>query len=233
MSDSRPVAAEERPPDSPPSRRGRRPARSISAEQITAKAVAIADAEGLDAVSMRRLAAELEVPPMTLYGQVASKGELLSRMANQVIGAVLLPGPMPTSWREALGELTIRSYLAFAGHTWIISVLSERRPVGENAGAAMRQSARALEMLPLPSEEIWVVQGALNDYALGFAFRTIGGHTPEELAEAIAAPDVAEMPDLSALPETARSRSSPERFRFGLKLLLDGIERRVAELAPG
>jgi AcrR family transcriptional regulator len=216
-------------PEGPARRRGRKPARAVSAEQITEAAVAIADSEGLEAVSMRRIATELGVPPMTLYGKVASKGDLLSRMADQVIGGVLIAGEMPVTWRGALGEIAIRNYIAFSGHTWIIPVLAERRPLGENAHAAARQAAQALEMLPLPAEETWVVQGALNDYALGFAFRTVGGPTPDELSRAITSPDVEELPDLAALPDTARSRSSPQRFRFGLKLLLDGIEARVAE----
>ena len=190
----------------------------------------IADSQGLDSVSIRRVAAELGAPPMSLYGHIGSKQDLLARMADEVIGEVLLRNPMPAHWREALGAIAARQYLAFTSHSWVISILSERLPLGPNAHAATTQAARVLEKLPVEGPEVWGIFGAINDYILGFSLRSVAGATAEDLKQVITDVDVAEFPDLAALPETARSRSSPERFRFGLKLLFDGIEQRLQEM---
>ena len=87
-----------------------------------------------------------------------------------------------------------------------------------------------MERLPVEGAEVWGIFGAINDYILGFSLRSVAGSTADDLEGAITDVDVAELPDLAVLPETARSRSSPERFRFGLKLLLDGIEQRLEEM---
>jgi AcrR family transcriptional regulator len=211
-------------------RRGRKPARRLTPEEITAAAMGIADTQGLDSVSIRRVAAELEAPPMSLYGHIGSKQDLLARMADEVVGEVLLPGPIPELWREALGAVAARQYLAFTGHPWVISIFSDRLPLGPNAHAATTQAARVMERLPVEGAEVWGIFGAINDYILGFSLRSVAGSTADDLERAITDVDVAELPDLAVLPETARSRSSPERFRFGLKLLLDGIEQRLREI---
>jgi AcrR family transcriptional regulator len=211
-------------------RRGRKPARRLTLEEITAVAMGIADAQGLDSVSIRRVAAELGAPPMSLYGHIGSKQDLLARMADEVIAEVLLPDPMPELWREALGAIAARQYLAFTGHSWVISILIERLPLGPHAHAATTQAARALEKLPVEGAEVWELFGAINDYILGFSLRSVAGATADDLKQSITDVDVAELPDLAVLPETARSRSSPERFQFGLELLLDGIERRLQEM---
>jgi AcrR family transcriptional regulator len=214
-------------------RRGRKPARQLTPEEILAAAMGIADAQGIGFVSIRRVAAELGAPPMSLYGHIGSKQDLLARMADEVVGEVLLPGPMPEHWRKALGAIATRQYFAFTGHPWIISIFAERLPLGPHAHAAITQAARALEKLPVAEAEGWELFGAINDYVLGFSLRSFAGSTAADLKQAITDADLAEHPDLAALPETARSRSSPARFQFGLKLILDGVERRLQEMEEG
>ncbi len=73
-----------------------------------AAAVAVADAEGLDAVSFRRVAAELDARTMTLYSHVASKVELLDLMFDDLAAEVLVAGPLPAGWRPGLAALATR-----------------------------------------------------------------------------------------------------------------------------
>ena len=143
-------------------------------------AMGIADAQGLDSVSIRRVAAELGAPPMSLYGHIGSKQDLLVRMADEVVGEVLLPGPMPEHWRGALGAIATRQCLAFTGHPWIISIFAERLPLGPNAHAATTQAARVMEKLPVEGAEVWGIFGAINDYVLGFSLRSVAGSTAED-----------------------------------------------------
>src|SRR5262249_6534159 len=90
-------------------------------EEIAQAALRIADAEGIDAVSMRRVAAELGAGTMSLYYYVQSKDELLDLMQDEMLGEVLVPdGELPGEWRAALTAIAMRSFAAFARHPWAI-----------------------------------------------------------------------------------------------------------------
>ena len=75
-----------------------------------AAGITVADAEGLAALSMRRVAAELDAAPMSLYRHVSDKDELLLRMIDAAIAECPLPDDRPASWREGL-ELAARGAL--------------------------------------------------------------------------------------------------------------------------
>jgi AcrR family transcriptional regulator len=115
-----------RPAERPARRRG--PAGgALGAEAIVAAGIAVADAEGLAALSMRRVAAELGAAPMSLYRHVRDKDELLLAMMDAAIAEVSLPEP-PADWRDGL-ELAARALWAgFRRHPWLPAALSLTRP---------------------------------------------------------------------------------------------------------
>ena len=76
------------------------PRRALSREAIVATALDVLRAEGMDAVSMRRVAAELGTGPASLYAHVTGKDELLDLLYDQVVGAIPLPEPDPARWQE-------------------------------------------------------------------------------------------------------------------------------------
>ncbi len=89
--------------------------------------------------------------------------------------------------------------------------------------------ASAVGGLRLEQGDVWEVQGIVNDYVIGYSFRVVGSTEPEDMEAAIAPRDVAELPELAALPASLRARSSRARFELGLQVVLDGIERRFLE----
>src|ERR1700754_3520646 len=95
--------------------------------EIVAAAVRIADAEGIEAVSMRRLANELGVATMTPYTHVESKDELLDLMRDAVAAEMLLPEPIPEDWRAALRAIAERTRAAYEAHPWSLDA-TPRRP---------------------------------------------------------------------------------------------------------
>ena len=204
----------------------------LSPEAITEAAIRLADAEDLGAVSIRRVAAELDARAMSLYDHFASKRELLASMADEVVGEMLVSQPLPDDWREAVAVSARSMYAAYARHPWAIFVTAERLRPGPNSVELAKQMARALASLPLEHGDVWQVQGIVNDYVIGYSFRTVGGPNPEDMEAAIAASDVVEFPELAALPDNLRNRSSIERFELGLQTVLDGIERRFLD-RPG
>ncbi len=191
----------------------------------------LADTEGLEAVSIRRVAAELDARAMSLYDHFASKQVLLASMADEGVGEMLASQPLPDDWREAVAVSARRMYAAYARHPWMLFVHAERAPPGPNGVKIAKQMARGLATLRLEHEDVWQVQGIVNDFVIGYSFRTVGTVSPEDMEAAIAASDVVEFPELAALPDNLRTRSSIERFELGLQTVLDGIERRFLDQA--
>ncbi len=201
----------------------------LTPEAITEAAIRLADAEGLEAVSIRRVAAELDARAMSLYDHFASKQDLLASMADKGVGEILVSKPLPGDWREAVAASARKTYAAYAHHPWMLFVAAERAPPGPNGVKVAKQMARGLASLPLEHEDVWQVQGIVNDYVIGYSFRTVGTVNPEDMEAAIATSDVVEFPELAALPDNLRTRSSLERFELGLQTVLDGIERRFLD----
>jgi len=110
--------------------------RSLGVGRIVGAAVAIADAEGLDGLSMRRVATELGAAPMSLYRHVTDKDDLLLRMMDAALREARLPAVAPPGWRPRL-EVAARSlWAAFRRHPWLAPALSLTRPQAVAGGLA-------------------------------------------------------------------------------------------------
>ncbi|WP_433555452.1 GntR family transcriptional regulator [Pseudonocardia xinjiangensis] len=134
-----------------PSRRaGRTPDRALTTERIVATGIAVADAEGLDAVSMRRLAAELGVGPMSLYRHLSGREELEHLLVRAVFRAHRLPEPGPPGWRAKLELVSRVEWAAYRRHPWLPELISLTRPLlAPEAMAHTEWTLRALDGLPL------------------------------------------------------------------------------------
>jgi AcrR family transcriptional regulator len=190
-----------------------------------AGAIRVADADGLDAVTMRRLAGELGTRPTSLYAHVASKADLLELMANELVGMMLVDKPLADDWREALRELSRRVHAVFVAHPWTAQVLARRPRMGPNAVRRAKQLARAVDGLRLGPAEVWTLLAIVDDYVMGNALRVATGANDRGADSAITSGDLVEFPELAALPNSRLIRSHIERFEIGLEVMLDGIER--------
>jgi AcrR family transcriptional regulator len=205
--------------------------RRLTPEAITAAAIRLADADGIEGVSIRRVAAELDARAMSLYSHFSSKSELLASMTDEAVGEMLVSQPLPEDWRGAVTVSARRMYAAFAGHPWLIFVFATRPSPGSNSVRLAKQMARAVADLPLEQAEVWQVQGIVNDYVTGYSFRLAASPQPEQMEAAISQSDVVEFPELAALPDNLRLRTSIERFELGLQTVLDGIEQHFLKAA--
>ncbi len=212
----------------PESGRGKARQRRLTPETIVAAAIDIADAEGLDAVSIRRVAAKLDARPMSLYGHIPSKDDLLASMADRVTEEMLVRKPLPGDWREAIALIARREYVTFVAHPWAVQLYARQTRFSANATRLAKQMARAVAGLSLEPRDTWNLLGTVNDFVLGYSLRAVSPPMGSDLADAISQTDIVEFPELAALQETLRSRStSPaDRFELGLQIVLDGIERR-------
>jgi AcrR family transcriptional regulator len=220
-------------------------------EQIAATALAIADSEGIEAVSMRRVAAELGAGTMTLYHYVASKNELVALMEDAVMGELLVPegellvpeGELPGDWREALTAIARRTRATFIRHPWAVSGM---RGTGMSPHALrhFEQSLAAVAGTGLDAAARLDVVATVDDYVSGFVLKSDlepGVEAiPPEVAPAVAEYFEAQLrtgeyPHVEALlGEGDRwaglvrllltAAGDQDRFERGLARLLDGVE---------
>ncbi len=136
--------------------------------ELASVAIRIADAEGIDAVSMRRLATELDVGTMTLYHYVRTKDELLALMVDELLAELVVPdAELPTDWRAAMTMIACRSRDALRRHPWVFDVAGDPS-IGPNAMRHFDQSWRAVSGLDADIETRLDVITAVDEYVFGF-----------------------------------------------------------------
>src|ERR671937_1244869 len=144
----------ERPPELPevplppwqrtPTRTPRRRGEPLTREAIVAAALEILDAEGLDALSMRRVAEELGTGAASLYWHVGSKDGLLDLLLEEIVGEQQVPDPEPGRWQEQLKEVARAMRATILRHRDVVRISIGRVPMGPNA---LRWSERVLAIL--------------------------------------------------------------------------------------
>src|SRR4051794_1424882 len=145
--------------------------RALDVETIVETALRIADEQGVEAVSMRRIASELRVGTMSLYHHVADKDELLELMADTVSAELLVPGEILGDWREALRQIAHRTHDAFLRHPWLIDTAGARPLVTPNALRHVEQSVAIVVGLDVDRETAIAMVMATDDYTIGHVFR--------------------------------------------------------------
>jgi AcrR family transcriptional regulator len=237
---------------------GRRPpgrVRSLSRDQIVRTAIAVADTEGPDAISMRRIARELNAGAMSLYWHVSSKQELLDLMLDAIQGEMAVPvqsgdlradlRAMAYGWRQSLCR-----------HRWVMPFMGGRPPTGPKA---LRNIERALALFTprqLGSATMMTVLMSVQTYVMGAVLREQQeernqqdqdlaqeryGLTAEEMHKIVGEylgrvkesglyPNLTAMMDAGVDPDALETQD--ERFEFGLDCLLDGIVARLGSCDP-
>ena len=152
--------------------------RRLTPEEIVKAAIRLADEDGLDGLSIRRVAAEVDARPMSLYNHFSSKDDLLAAMTDEAVGEMLVPDPLPEDWREAATTTAKRAYETYVAHRWLLVAFMRQRTPGPNGVKLAKQGARSLSGLRLAEAAVWHVQGIVNDYVSGCAFRTAQGRDP-------------------------------------------------------
>lgn len=143
----------------------------FSREQIAAAALAIADTDGFDAVSMRRVAAELGAGTMTLYHYVRTKDDLVALMDDALMGEVVVPsGSLPRDWRAALTAIARRTRAVSVRHPWALLAMRGAGP-GPNGMRHFEQCLAALEDTRLTTADRLEVIALVDDFVIGHVLR--------------------------------------------------------------
>jgi AcrR family transcriptional regulator len=218
--------------------RGRGPRAPLSRAQIVKVAISVADLEGLEAVSMRRLARELRSGAMSLYHYFDTRDELLELMGDTVAFEMLVPS-LPSHWRAALEEIARHSRETFLRHPWMLTTLQEIPAATPNLLRHIEQTARALVPLGEAGVDPALLNGiatAVDDYTIGFTLRELSSGGPDErerrLEARFAEPNVRYLIESGEFPLLARYMASgaeppPMDFERGLQWLLDGFAAQI------
>ena len=212
-----------------PARNGRPPA--LTREQVAAAALVVLDREGIDGLSMRRLASELGVGAMTLYGYFANKDELLEAVIDVASQAFVPPPPGGTFRTYALAHASaVREWLL--AHPTLVALRGREAIVRPAAFAVSEPLFAQLLGLGLTEEDAARSFRVLFVYVFGSALFAGPEPTREErtrLEHALAQLPDDDFPALkAAAPFAGAALGGEAQFRFGLELILDGIEARAA-----
>ena len=189
------------------------------------------DKGGLDALSMRKLAAELGVEAMSLYNHVKNKEDIVSGMLGLVAAEIEFP-EANHDWRQALRARTIAAHQAFVRRPWAARIWMTASSPSPHRLAQSDAVLRCLREAGLPPTVVYSAYHALDGFALGYALQRLdfsySGEDLRRLAEDFLSdfptdlyPDFTEHVYQHVDPEFGASDS----FEFGLDLILDGLER--------
>jgi|ERR1700722_6759309 AcrR family transcriptional regulator len=194
--------------------------RNLSREKIASAALAIADLEGFSAVSMRRVAQDLNVGTMSLYHYVKTKDDLIAVMDDALMGEALLSS-IPEDWQHALVEIATRTHAVFIRHPWALSAMLTAPP-GLNAMRHMEQCLQALAKTRMTSEQKLTLLALVDDFVFGHALREAADDSAVDFEFARAQMATGAFPRLAEVFGKGRTPSQIDRFQIGLRLLLEG-----------
>ncbi|MCW2542319.1 MAG: hypothetical protein JWN95_4044 [Frankiales bacterium] len=143
----------------------------LNRDRVVACGIRIADAEGLSAVSMRRVATELDARTMSLYRHVPSKNDLLDLMFDQLARDASVGAQPSDDWRDGLRVIARRTRKVGLAHPWSIDLLGQRAQLGPGTMRLLDEWVGALIDLPVPVTVRWAIVTAVNDYVVGFVVR--------------------------------------------------------------
>ncbi len=214
--------------------RTRGPKPKLSVEGIVDAAVAVADTEGLEAVSMRRVATELGVGAMSLYRYVPGKDELLDLMLERV--SAVDEADLGADWRAAMESVGRGLWELYTTHPWLPLVDQTRPLLGPNALRGFDIAVAALADTGLGGQEQVAVITLIEAFVLSAArshnsaaiAEQVSGISNEDFWKAqepvlMAAMETGRYPHVAALDRDAFDMSGEEFLAFGLQRLLDGI----------
>ncbi|MBQ1046063.1 MULTISPECIES: TetR/AcrR family transcriptional regulator [unclassified Micromonospora] len=232
-----------------PASRGAGP--GLSVERIVRAAVEIADAEGIDALTMRRVSEALGVGTMSVYTYVPGKAELLDVMVDAVLGDLPRPADVPGGWRGRLERIARDNLALYRSHPWLLRAETTRPVLGPNVLAKYDYELRAVADIGLDDVEMDAVLTLVLGHAKSAARAALDvaeleretgmtddqwwqTHGPwlEKFMTAGSFPLAARVGTAAGMAHGA-AYGPDHAFEFGLQRVLDGISVVVAERAGG
>ena len=210
----------------------------LTPERIIDAAIDLADRDGLDTVSMRRLGKHLGVEAMSLYKHVADKEALLVGVADRIAEAFVIPDP-GAPWKSALRASYLVAYDVLRRHPWAGPLLEGTLAPGPARLRYLDAVVGVLRRAGFSLQDTAHAFGSLDSHLYGFTMQVASWPFDAEDSAEVAAALIAQLPpgaypNLVAMAEpVVETGRMPIDFEFGLDLILDGLERHLAGSRPG
>ncbi len=205
----------------------------LNKQRLVTGAIAVADAEGIDALTMRKLAKELGVKPMAIYHHVANKDEVIDAMMDVVFGEIDLPAE-GSEWKPAIRHRAHSARAVLLDHRWAVSVMETRTSpqtatlthhdavIGcfRRAGFSIEMTAHAYSLI-----DSYVYGFVLTEVNLPFESTEETHDVTETIMEQFPAAEFPFLTELAVDHVLRPGYNYSDEFAFGLDLILDGIEQ--------
>jgi AcrR family transcriptional regulator len=201
---------------------------SLNAETILAAALRLVDAEGLDALTMRRLADDLGVAPMSIYGYVPNKDDLIVGMLNLATAEIALPGPDLPPW-DALRAITREFRRVALRHPNLVPLITARPPTGPAGLQTLEAALDALRRAGIAPDRVASAYRLSSSFAIGFVSLEVGGFfRPLDAADAEAVTRQIALGSMPRVQEAApylAAWDSEAEFEAGMDVIIDFLSR--------
>lgn len=205
----------------------RGPAPGLTVARIVDATVGLIDEVGLDAVSMRQVAARLGVGAATLYTYVPGKAELLALVLDESVGHDALPDELPGDWRARTAAWARADFADYRARPWVLRLAAGPVVPGPNLLRWYDAALRVLDGLGLTPQEMVAVVDGVDAYTRGVA-RSSAGEVSEPPPPPPDQHGPSPYPTLARLAEAGAFGDPEATFEFGLQRLLDGVEALIA-----
>ena len=215
----------------------RGPRRALSVERIVGSAIELADEEGLEALSIRRVADRLGVGAMSLYTYVPGKAELIELMIDAALGEATRPDGVEGGWRAGLELYAREGWKLYHRHPWMLQVPFSRGLLGPNQADLLDSVLRVVSGMGLTDGEMVAVFTAVAGYVQGAARTSVETVRTERTTGVTDAEwwttygalmaryiDTNRYPTLAGIRNWGVFDEADAGFEFGLQRILDGIE---------
>ena len=206
----------------------------LTRDRILDAAISLADRDGIAAVTMRRLGQELGVEAMSLYKHVPDTDAVLAGITDRVAGEFTIPSS-DAPWRDALRASMIANHEVLLRHPWAGPLLESTLETGPARLTYLDAVVGVLRGAGFSLTDVAHAFGALDSHLYGFVMQVANWpfdaeDYPEVAAELATELDADRYPNILAMAMSVASthQGMPLDFTFGLDLILDGLERRLA-----
>lgn len=219
----------------------------LTRERVLDAALCLADAEGLEALSMRRLGHALGVEAMSLYNHVTNKDDVLDGMVDRVMSEIQVSEDLP--WREALWERSISAHDVLLAHPWAAALIESRLAPGPERLAHHNALIGVLRRAGFPMALAYRAFLTLDSYVYGFVLQEVNwpftrAERPDVVTSIEPLVSQEQHPHLVAMMrfvmDEAREELATARpgaayraeLEFGLDLILNGLAAALADAGP-
>ena len=206
----------------------------LNADGIFRAALRLVDTEGLDALTMRRLAADMGVATMSLYGHVPTKEDLLLGVVNMVTAEIELPGPETPPW-QALRSVTREFRRVALGHPNLVPLIVRQPPTGSQGLLILEAALDALRRAGLDPSMTAKAYRLTASFAIGFVSLECGGFfRPVDVAagQQFAPIDVSAVPRIAEVGPHLASWDADAEFENGMDALIGVVSGWAGSAGP-